>query len=101
VGDVSWYVHGLVTFTGSEYADALDTAKLNAYARVNASIGVVRGPLTVELYGTNLFNDKNWEMAVRYPDPGHGNYFFQETQQGLEVSAPNPLNVGIRVSGKF
>ncbi len=100
-GDVSWYVHGLVTFTGSEYVDALDTAKLNAYARVNASIGVVRGPLTVELYGTNLFNDKNWEMGVRYPDAGHGNYFFQETQQGLEVSAPNPLNVGVRVSGKF
>jgi iron complex outermembrane receptor protein len=101
VGDWSWYVHGLVTFTGSEYADPLDTAQTNAYARVNASFGVVRGPLTVELYGTNLFNDKNWDMAVRYPDASHGNIFFSETQQGVLVSAPNPLNVGIRVSGKF
>jgi iron complex outermembrane receptor protein len=101
VADWSWYVHGLVTFTGSVYADELDTAKTNAYARVNASIGVVKGPLTVELYGTNLFNDKNWDMAVRYPDASHGNIFFSETQQGVLVSAPNPLNVGIRVSGKF
>jgi iron complex outermembrane receptor protein len=101
VGDWSWYVHGLVTFTGSEYADPLDTAETKAYARVNASIGVVRGPLTVELYGTNLFNDKNWDMAVRYPDASHGNIFFGEAQQGVLVSAPNPLNGGIRVSGKF
>jgi outer membrane receptor for ferric coprogen and ferric-rhodotorulic acid len=101
VGDWSWYVHGLVTFTGREYADPLDTAKTNAYARVNASFGVVKGPLTVELYGENLFNDKNWDMAVRYPDASHGNIFFAETQQGVLVSAPNPLNVGIRVSGKF
>jgi outer membrane receptor for Fe3+-dicitrate len=101
VGDWSWYVHGLVTFTGSEYADPLDTAKTNAYARVNASFGVVRGPLTFELYGTNLFNDKNWDMAVRYPDASHGNIFFSEAQQGVLVSAPNPLNGGIRVSGKF
>ncbi len=101
VGDWSWYVHGLVTFTGSEYADPLDTAKTNAYARVNASIGVVRGPFTVELYGMNLFNDKNWDMAVRYPDASHGNIFFSETQQGVLVTAPNPLNVGIKVSAKF
>jgi iron complex outermembrane receptor protein len=101
VGDWSWFVHGLVTFTGSTYADPLDTAKTNAYARVNASFGVVRGPLTVELYGTNLFNDKNWDMAVRYPDASHGNAGFSEAQQGVEVTAPNPVNVGIRVSGKF
>jgi iron complex outermembrane receptor protein len=101
VGEWSWYVHGLVTFTGSTYADPLDTAETNSYARVNASVGVVRGPLTVELYGTNLFNDKNWDMAVRYPDASHGNIFFSETQQGVQVSAPNPLNVGIKVSAKF
>ena len=101
VADWSWYVHGLVTFTGSEYADPLDTAKTNAYARVNASFGLVKGPFTVELYGMNLFNDKNWDMAVRYPDASHGNIFFAETQQGVLVSAPNPLNVGIRVSAKF
>jgi hypothetical protein len=38
---------------------------------------------------------------VRYPDASHGNIFFAETQQGVLVSAPNPLNVGIRVSAKF
>jgi iron complex outermembrane receptor protein len=101
VGDWSWFVHGLVTFTGSEYADPVDTAETKAYARVNASFGVETGRLTVELYGTNLFNDKNWDMAVRYPDASHGNIFFSETQQGVLVSAPNPVNVGIRVSGKF
>jgi len=98
VGDWRWYVHGLVTFTGSVYAEPTDIAKTNAYARVNAAFGVERGPITVELYGTNLFNDKNWDMAVRYPD---AKFFFNEAYQGVEVSAPNPLNVGIRVSGKF
>jgi outer membrane receptor for ferric coprogen and ferric-rhodotorulic acid len=98
VGDWKWYVHGLVTFTGSTYAEPTDIAKTNAYARVNAAIGVQRGPITVELYGTNLFNDKNWDMAVRYPD---ANFFFNEAYQGVEVTAPNPVNVGIRVSGKF
>jgi iron complex outermembrane receptor protein len=97
-GPYDWYVHGLATYTGSQYIDPTDTGLLNGYYRVNASAGIVRGNLTLEVYATNLLDDKNWDAAYRFPSSYFG---YGYAHMAAIVTAPNPRNVGFRLSGKF
>jgi iron complex outermembrane receptor protein len=97
-GDFDWFVHGMVNYTGSQYAEATDIAKLKGYYRANLSLGISKGRYALEGYVTNLFNDKNWNYAVRFPDPA---FFFGEAHQGVIAAAPNPRNFGFRLSAKF
>ncbi len=97
-GDFDWYAHGAVNYTGSQYAEATDTAKLSGYAIANINLGITMGNYTLEGYITNLFNNKDWTYAVRFPDP---TFFFSEAHQGVIAAAPNPRNFGFRVSAKF
>jgi iron complex outermembrane receptor protein len=100
-GPYDWFAHGVVNYTGSQFVDATDLLKINAYARVNVSAGITRDNITFEGYATNLFNNKDWDMAVRFPgSPGTGAPF-SEAYLGAIVTAPNPLNFGFRVSAKF
>jgi outer membrane protein OmpA-like peptidoglycan-associated protein len=70
---------------------------------VNASIGVSRGPLSIELYGINIFNDKNWDWASRVPilntnqalETNYGQYM------GVLVQAPDVPDVGLKLRYKF
>ena len=98
VDDVDWYVHGVVNYTGSQYAEATDIAKLNGYYRANFSLGITKGRYTLEGFVTNAFNDKNWNYAVRFPDPA---FFFGEAHQGVIAAAPNPRDFGFRLSARF
>jgi iron complex outermembrane receptor protein len=97
-GPYDWYARGVVTYTGSQYADPTDIAKISDYTHVNLSLGVTRGKISLEGYVSNLFNDKNWSYAVRFPDPA---YFFGEAHQGVIAAAPNPRDFGFRLSGRF
>jgi iron complex outermembrane receptor protein len=97
-GPYDWYAHGDFTYTGSQYIDPTDIGVLKAYVRVNASIGIVKGNWTLELYSTNLLNDKNWDSAYRFPSSYEG---YQYTQMSALVDAPNPRDVGFKLSAKY
>jgi iron complex outermembrane receptor protein len=96
--EYDWYVHGVVNYTGSQYVEATDIAKISGFARVNLSAGITRGSLTFEGFVSNLFNDKHWDYAVRFPDPV---FFFGEAHQGVVAGAPNPRDFGFRISEHF
>jgi len=95
---IDWYAHGNFTYTGSQYIDPTDIGILKAYVRVNASIGIVKGNWTLEIYSTNLLNDKNWDSAYRFPSSYEG---YQYTQMSAIVDAPNPRDVGFKLSAKY
>ncbi len=106
VGPYDWYAHGVVNYTGDQYIEATDIAKISAYTRVNLFAGITRGNLKFEAFVTNLFDDKNWDMGVRFPNPqvnsNNGDSFgFGEAYQGAIVTAPNPRDFGFRISDKF
>ena len=101
VGPYDWYAHGLLNYTGPQFVDSTDIAKINGYARVNISAGVTRGNTTFEAFVTNLFDDKNWDMAVRFPGDPAGGHAFSEAYVGAIVTAPNPRDVGIKISTKY
>jgi iron complex outermembrane receptor protein len=98
IADYDWYAHAVVNYTGQQYVEAPNIAKINDYFRVNLSAGITKGNLSFEAYVTNLFNDKNWDYAVRFPDP---TFFFSEAHQGVIAGAPNPRDFGFKVSAKF
>jgi iron complex outermembrane receptor protein len=100
VGPYDWYAHGLVTYTGPQYVEATDIAQLNGYFHVNLSAGITKGNLTFEAFVTNLLDDKNWTMAVRFPE-NPATFSFSEAQQGLLVTAPNPRDFGFKISAKY
>jgi iron complex outermembrane receptor protein len=100
VADYDWYVHGVVNYTGAQYTDPTDIAQLSGFVRVNLFAGIVKGNITLEAYCTNLFDDKNWDSAVRFPDPYAPNYF-SEGAQGVIAAAPNPRDYGFKLSAKF
>jgi iron complex outermembrane receptor protein len=101
--DWNWYARVQVTFQGSMYESDVDIGKTDPYARVNASLGVTRGPLSIELYGINILNDKNWDFASRVPElntnaaleTNYGQYM------GVLVQAPDVPDVGLKVRYKF
>jgi iron complex outermembrane receptor protein len=98
VGPYDWYIHGVLNYTGSTYADSADVAKLSGYVRVNLSAGITRGNVTFEAFVSNLLDDKNWDYAVRFPNPYD---FFDEHYQGVIAGAPNPRDFGFKISAKF
>jgi iron complex outermembrane receptor protein len=100
VADYDWYVHGVVNYTGSQYADPTDIAELSDFVRVNLFAGITKGNITLEGFVTNLLDDKNWDSAVRFPDPYAPNYF-GEGAQGVIAAAPNPRDFGFKISDKF
>jgi iron complex outermembrane receptor protein len=101
--DWNWYARVQVTFQGSMYESDVNIGKTDPWARVNASVGVTRGPLSIELYGINIFNDKNWDWASRVPilntnaalETNYGKYM------GVLVQAPDVPDVGLKVRYKF
>ncbi len=101
--DWKWYARVQVTFQGSMYESDVNIGKTDPWARVNASLGVTRGPLSIELYGINIFNDKNWDWASRVPilntnsalETNYGQYM------GVLVQAPDVPDVGLKLRYKF
>ncbi len=98
VGPYDWYVHGVVNYTGSNYADSADVAQLSGFVRVNLFAGITRGNVTFEAFVSNLFNNKDWNYAVRFPNPYD---FFSEAYQGVIAGAPNPRDFGFKISAKY
>ena len=98
IGDYDWFAHGVVTYTGPQYIEAVDIGEIQGYYRVNLNAGITRGNLTFEAFVDNLLDDKNWDMAVRFPSPYT---FFSEKYPGAIVQAPNPRDFGFKISGKF
>jgi iron complex outermembrane receptor protein len=97
-GPYDWYVHGLATYTGSQYIDPTDTGVLNGYYRLNLSAGIAKDNLTIELYATNALNDKSWDSAYRFPSSYFG---YGYAHMAALVTAPNPRNIGFKFTAKY
>jgi len=60
-GDWDWYVRGDVAYTGKTYIDEINLAWIKSYTTANLRIGVVNAEaFTVEVYGTNIFDEEAW-----------------------------------------
>jgi iron complex outermembrane receptor protein len=104
-----WFVRGDVYYTGKAWDSTANIVKSDDYFRVNARLGVEREDLTIEIYSTNLFNDKTWDNVAR---AAIGNLRTVSTNstlplgnsgllQGFGVQAPDKRDFGLRVKYEF
>ncbi len=62
--DWSYFVRPELVYVGKAWDSDLNIFQTDAYTRANLRLGLKRGDnLTVELFSTNLFNDKTWDYA--------------------------------------
>ncbi len=112
IGDWNWFLRGDVTYTGSAWDSEANIVKTDPYYRVNARIGVETDNLSIELYATNLFDNRDWEYAFRNVFQGSAGSIFQALPtgfgfpafgfpQGIFVGVPDKRDVGMRVNYKF
>ncbi len=101
IGPYDWYAHGVVNYTGPQYVDATDLTRIEGYARVNLSAGITRGNLAFEAYVSNLFDNKDWDMGVRFPGSPANGLAFDEAYLGAIVTAPNPRDFGFKITAKY
>jgi iron complex outermembrane receptor protein len=94
-----WYARTDVNYTGSMWDSDINIVKTDAYARVNALLGIRKDRYSVELFAKNLFNDSHWDFAERVPNLITPNSGF--TNEGLLVQAPDKQEIGARVKVKF
>lgn len=109
-GDWNWFAGAEAKYTGKAWDSEANIVKSDDFARVNARIGVENGALTLELFAKNLFNDNNWDYAIRNVSfaeqgalifPFQGNAANLQYRQGAFVGAPDKREVGFRAKYKF
>jgi iron complex outermembrane recepter protein len=117
--DWDWYVRGDVNYTGKAWDSEANLVKMNDYIRANARFGVENDNLLIELFATNLFNDKNWNYGFRnvyqgtaggifvelpsqfFPPTGTPPVPQQNFPQGIIVEPPDKREFGIRMRYNF
>lgn len=94
--DWSGYVRGDVAYIGKAWDSDLNIFRTRDYARVNARIGVSRENFTLELFSTNLLNDKTWDYSALTVELS-GNF-----SQRANLVQPAPIReFGVRTQFKF
>ena len=94
--DWKGYIRGDVLYTGSAWDRDLNVFKTKGYAHVNARIGLQHENLTLELFSTNLFNDKTYQYAAITVELS-GNF----TQRAVLDQAADKREFGLRAQFKF
>jgi iron complex outermembrane receptor protein len=93
---MNWYVRGDALYTGKAWDSDLNVIQTKDYVRVNAHVGLEKDSFLIELFSTNLFNDKTWDYAGITVELS-GNF----TQRALLVQPAQKREVGLRMSYKF
>lgn len=100
VANWSWFTRGDVYFQGKAFADNENIAVIDPYARVNLRIGVQKKDTTIEVFSTNLFDDKHWDYAYKLTDLA-ASPLTSFTHQGVGVYAPDRREIGVRLKQLF
>jgi iron complex outermembrane receptor protein len=103
IGDWDYFARAQMTYTGSMYESEINIGKTASFERVNGSIGVSRGNLSIEVWVKNLFDDKNWDFASRVPElqSTAGLNTGYSTYMGVLVQAPDRRDIGVKMHYKF
>ena len=90
------YLRGDVRYTGKAWDSELNVAKTDDFARVDVRVGIERENFTLELFATNLFNNRSYDFVGRTVEL-NGNF----TQPALLALPGAKREVGLRTQFKF
>lgn len=101
IGDLNAYVRGDMIYTGRQYETESNLAYTAPAATVNLRVGVDFDGKRIELFGTNIFDNRTPSNLARstyatYSPTGAGT-----NRNGITVSLADRASYGVRVSTKF
>ena len=106
--DWTWALRGELNYVGKAWDSTANIVKVNDYYRANLRLSFERDALGLEVYVTNLFNDRNWDYAYRtsVPDPRNATQTVLPlgnagVPQGFAALAPEKRDIGVRVRYTF
>lgn len=92
--EVSAFMRVDYVYTGKIYDTESNVSWIGPSSKVNLRVGVVRGETRVEIYGTNIFDDRTPSAFARNVDTLTG-------RNGIVVSLADKATFGIRVGARF
>ena len=110
--DWTWFLRGDAIYTGRGWDSEANIVQNDPFTRVNARVGFEKENLSVELYATNLFDNRDWDYIFRNVYQGSAGAIFTALPpgfgfpafgfpQGIVVGVPDKRDFGLRVSYKF
>lgn len=110
--DWRWYLRGDAIYTGRGWDSEANIVQNDPFTRVNARIGFEKENLSIELYATNLFDNRDWAYIFRNVYQGSAGAIFTALPpgfgfpafgfpQGIVVGVPDKRDFGLRMSYKF
>ena len=94
--DYNWFTRADYIYTGSMFETEANLTTTGAAKKVNLRLGIENDTLMVEVYGTNIFNDKTFTGYQRLTD-----FPFAANRSALAVGLPNRPVYGARATYKF
>jgi iron complex outermembrane receptor protein len=104
VEDSSWFVRGDYSWKDKQYLDVSNVVWIKARSLVNLRAGIGKGPLGLEAYVYNAFNDKNYTAiaANSLLDPTFTTTVRAQGVFGyLNVGLPDLRTYGLKATYKF
>lgn len=99
LNDAEWFARSDVSWKDKQYVDAANLTWIRARTVVNLRTGIKRGPLSVDAYVLNAFNDDNYvsiaQNSLLVPT------FVVSGNAYINVGLPELRTFGVRVGYKF
>ena len=99
MADAEWFARGDLSWKDKQYVDAANLTWIRARTVVNLRAGIKRGPLSVDAYVLNAFNDDNYvsiaQNSLLVPT------FAIAGNAYLNLGLPELRTFGVRVGCKF
>ncbi len=95
LGERQWFVRGDIVYAGKSYADYSNFNTIGSSTKVNLRAGIdVREDMVLEVYGTNLFQDKQLPSGSSTTTGALNN-------RKAFLPVINRRDIGVKVSAKF
>ncbi|MDG2320956.1 MAG: TonB-dependent receptor [Rhodospirillaceae bacterium] len=94
--DYDWFGRVDFIYTGNRWATDANVTGTGSASRVNVRVGVEDDALRVELYGTNIFDDRTFTGFQRLTE-----FAFGGGRSFLSAALPDKPTYGVRASYKF
>jgi iron complex outermembrane recepter protein len=100
VEDGSWFVRGDLSWKDKQYLDPANITWIKARSVVNLRAGIARGPLSIDAFVLNAFNDKNY-TSIAQNAPLVPTFAISSVFGYLNVGLPELRTYGVKVGYKF
>ena len=97
--NLAWYARADYMFQGSKYTDFAEVAQVGSRINVNARVGLRADKWTLEVFGTNLTDDKTMLSALGGIDVF--TFLVPPTKNAIRFSPPIPRSFGLRATYEF